>query len=309
MEPVLTVVSRKLGPFEWLLLVIQSMLWGSSYIFQAIAIKEVPAATIMATRLVPGVAILLLAAWISGTRLPRGFAGWRPFLILGPLNTLIPTGLIIWGQREVPSGLAAILTATTPLVGLFVVHMLTHDEKLSVNKLVGVVIGILGVAVLVGGAAFVGTGSALLSQLAILCSTLLYSLAAVYAHRLVGEPPMRMAVGQASSALLFSIPCAIVIDQPWTLSMPSTAAIASIILMGALSSGLAAIVHFTVLRRAGPSNTFLVTLLLPLTPLILGSIFLGERLAPREYFGAVIIGLALIVIDGRALRYLGLGKW
>lgn len=304
----MSVINRKLGPFEWGLLVTQSMLWGSSYIFQAVAIKEVPAPTIMAARLVPGVAILLLAAWITATKLPTTLAGWRPYLILGPLNTLIPTGLIIWGQKEVPSGLAAILTATTPLVGLFVVHLLTHDEKLSVNKLLGVVIGIVGVTVLVGGAAIVGTGAALLSQLAILASTLLYSLAAVYAHRLVGEPPMRLATCQASSALLFSIPTALLIDHPWMLPVPSPAATASIVLMGTLSSGLAAIVHFTILRRSGPSNTFLVTLLLPLTPLILGAIFLEERLSPREFLGAAIIGLALIVIDGRALRYVGIGR-
>lgn len=300
--------SRNLSLFEWGLLATQSMLWGSSYIFQAVAIREVPAPTIMASRLVPGVAILLLAAAITATRLPTTLAGWKPYLILGPLNTLIPTGLIIWGQKEVPSGLAAILTATTPLVGLFVAHALTHDEKLSVNKLVGVVIGIVGVTVLVGGAALMGSGTALLSQLAILASTLLYSLAAVYAHRLVGEPPMRMAACQATSALLFSIPCALLIDQPWTLPVPSRAAVISIVLMGTLSSGLAAIVHFTILRRSGPSNTFLVTLLLPLTPLILGSIFLDERLSLREYLGAAIIALALIVIDGRALRYVGIGR-
>ncbi|KAB2849280.1 MAG: DMT family transporter, partial [Hyphomicrobiaceae bacterium] len=205
------------------------------------------------------------------------------------------------------SGLAAILTASTPLVGLFVVHLLVHDEKLSVQKLAGAAIGILGVTVLVGGAAFLGQGAALLSQFAILGSTLLYSLAAVYAYRLVGDPPMRLAACQATSALLFSIPCALLIDQPWTLPVPSWPAIASIVLMGTLSSGLAAIMHFTVLRRAGPSNTFLVTLLLPLTPLILGAIFLNEWLSARELLGAMIIMLALVVIDGRALRYLGVG--
>ena len=304
----MTMASRRLGPFEWGLLVAQSMLWGSSFIFQAVAIKEVPAPTIMATRLVPGVAILLFAAWITATKLPTTFAGWRPYLVLGPLNTLIPTGLIIWGQKEVPSGLAAILTASTPLVGLFVVHLLMRDEKLSADRIFGAVTGVAGVGVLVGGAAAGGTPSTLLAQLAILGATLLYSLAAVYAYRLVGEPPMRLAVCQASSALLFSIPCALLIDNPWTLAMPSWPAIASIVLMGILSSGLAAIMHFTVLRRAGPTNTFLVTLLLPLTPVILGAIFLDERLSPRELLGAAIIALALIVFDGRALRYLGIGR-
>jgi drug/metabolite transporter (DMT)-like permease len=279
------------------------MLWGSSYFFIAIAQPELPALTIAALRTIPASIVLLAIVLSLGYRLPATLAEWRHFIFFAGFNTVLPFVLIVWGQARATGGMAAILNASAPLFGIFLAHLLTHDEKLSRNKLAGILIGIAGVAILVGYDFAVGSTADVLARLALLAAPLCYVLANIYARNRLGEyPPFVIAMMQMVASIFIAIPLALAIDHPWALPMPSWQALGAIAGMGILGSALASLCHFTVLRRAGATNALVVTLIMPLTPIALGSIFLGEHLTGRDIVGAALIAVALILIDGRVLR-------
>src|SRR5215470_5646697 len=140
----------RLGAVEWGLIALQSMLWGSSYFFIEVAQPELPALTIAALRTIPASAALLLIVLSLGYRLPATLAEWRLFIAFSAFNSVLPFLLIVWGQSRTTGGMAAILNATAPLFGIFLAHLLTHDEKLSAHKLAGILVGITGVGILVG---------------------------------------------------------------------------------------------------------------------------------------------------------------
>jgi drug/metabolite transporter (DMT)-like permease len=228
---------------------------------------------------------------------------WRLFILFAAFNTVLPFLLIVWGQSRATGGMAAILNASAPLFGIFLAHLLTHDEKLSGPKLAGILVGIVGVGILVGYDFAVGSRADVLARLALLAAPLCYVCANIFVRRKLGHyPAFVVAVMQMVGAMFVAVPLAIVADQPWTLPMPSASALGALLGMGLLGSALAPLCHFTVLRRAGATNASLVTLIMPLTPVLLGAFFLGERLSAREITGALVIAAALIIIDGRVLR-------
>ena len=148
-----------MGAREWALLLILSVLWGGSFFFIGVAVKELPPLTIMMLRV--GIAALILHVVIRamGQWMPRDPKVWLAFAGMGLLNNVIPQSLIVWGQTQIPSGLASILNATTPLFGVLVAHFFTSDEKMTGKKLAGVIVGFIGAAVMVGPAALQGLGT------------------------------------------------------------------------------------------------------------------------------------------------------
>ena len=299
----------RMGAVEWGLIALQSMFWGSSYFFIALVQADLPAFTIAALRTVPASLALLLIVLSLGYRLPATLAEWRLFILFALFNTLIPFILIVWGQSRATGGMAAILNASAPLFGIFLAHMLTQDEKLSWNKLAGILVGITGVGVLVGYDFAAGTSADILARLALLAAPLMYVCANIFARTQLGHyPPFVVAAMQMVGSIFTAFPLALAFDHPWTLPIPALGTIGALIGMGVFGSALAALCHFTVLQRAGATNATLVTLIMPLTPIILGAAFLGEHLAPREMAGALVIAAALIIIDGRIFRLIPRGK-
>lgn len=293
----------RLGAVEWGLIALQSMLWGSAYFFIAVAQPELPAFTIAALRTIPASAALLLIVLSLGYRLPATRAEWRLFVLFSAFNSVLPFVLIVWGQARITAGMAAILNATAPLFGIFLAHLLTHDEKLSWNKVAGIIVGIAGVGILVGYDFAAGSSADVLARLALIAAPVCYVCANIFARRKLGHyPPFVIAMMQMVGAIFVAFPLALIIDQPWTLPMPSLKALGAIAGMGLFGSALASLCHYTVLQRAGTTNALLVTLIMPLTPIALGGLFLGERLTARDMTGAAVIAVALIVIDGRVLR-------
>jgi drug/metabolite transporter (DMT)-like permease len=288
-----------MGASEWTLLGLHSMFWGSAFFFAEMAIPEIPALTIAAFRLIPAALVIAGVCLWLGYRLPATWREWARLVLLAATNNVTPILLILWAQREVTGGIAAVFNATTPLFGVFLAHAFTHDERLSLVKVTGILVGISGVAVLVGADLLGGFDSGGLAKLALLGAALCYALSGVYARQFSQYPAQILAAGQMIGALMLSMPIALLVDQPWTLSPPSAKAAGAVVGMGLFASALAALCYFTVLKRAGATNAMLATLLVPLTPIILGGLFLGETLTPREITGACIIALALLTIDGR----------
>ncbi len=300
------VTAKVMGAREWSMLIALSVLWGGSFFFVGIAVKALPPLTIVALRVTLAAAALLVFIRFLGLSLPRRREVWLALFGMGLLNNLIPFSLIVWGQTHIASGLASILNATTPLFSVVVTHWLTDDEKMTANRLAGVLIGFLGVAAMIGPAALGGVGSNVLAQLAVLAAALSYSLAGVFARRFkrMGVAPLLTATGQVSASSLMLVPLALVVDHPWTLSWPGLEVWGALIGIALISTALAYVLFFRILEMAGVTNLMLVTFLIPVSAILLGAAFLGEQLEPKHFLGMALIALGLAAIDGRLLGLL-----
>jgi drug/metabolite transporter (DMT)-like permease len=193
---------------EWVMLSTLSVLWGGSFFFTDVALRDLPPFTLVVLRVGLAAIILNSALALLGIRLPRETRTWAAFLGMGLLNNAVPFCLIVWGQTEIASGLAAILNATTPLSTVIVAHFLTPDERMTGNRLAGVLIGLVGVTTMVGPTALAGLGADLLSQLAVLGAAGLLRFAGVYGRRFrrMGVPPLATAAGQVTASTMLILP-------------------------------------------------------------------------------------------------------
>ncbi|MFL5203187.1 MAG: DMT family transporter [Microvirga sp.] len=291
---------------DWVLLAILSIVWGGSFLFVGVAVRELPPLTIVALRVVTAASALLLTLRLMGVDLPRTRQVWSAFLGMSILNNVIPFTLIVWGQSHIASGLASILNATTPLFTVIVAHYLTEDERLTGQRFAGVIVGFAGVAVMIGAAAFASLDASILAQLAVLGAALSYGFSGVFGRRFktMGIPPLATAAGQVTVSSAILLPTALIVDRPWTLAMPSTGAIVSLAALGLVSTAFAYLIFFRLLARAGATNVGLVTFLIPVSAILLGVLVLGETLAMRHMAGMALIGGGLILIDGRLLSAL-----
>ena len=288
---------------DWLLLVTLSILWGGSFFFAKLAVLELPPLTVALGRVAIAAAILVTLARMTGLALPDRLPAWRPYIVMGLLNNAVPFGLIFWGQTHIPSGLAAILNATTPLFTVLVAHAATADEKLNAARLAGVAAGLAGVTVMIGPDMLRALGADVLGQLACLLAAVSYAFASVYGRRFRGEPPLRVAAGQLVASSVLLAPVVILLDRPWTLAPPSATAIAALLALAALSTALAYLIFFRILARAGATNVALVTFLIPVSAILLGTLLLSEQLAARHIVGMIAIALGLAAIDGRPAKW------
>ncbi len=299
-------IKQTMGTTEWALLIILSILWGGSFFFVGIAVKALPPFTIVALRVTIAALALNMLVPAMGHRMPTSGKTWLAFLGMGLLNNAVPFSLIVWGQIYIASGLASILNAATPFFGVIVAHFFLADERLSGRRLIGVLIGIAGVAIMIGLQALDGLGGgniALLAQLAIIGATISYAFSGVYGRRFsgMGVAPMVVATGQLTAASALLIPVALVVDQPWDLAVPNPNVWWAIIGLALISTSLAYIIYFRILAVAGATNLLLVTLLVPVSAILLGTTILGEQLEPRHFTGMGLLAVGLIIIDGRLL--------
>jgi drug/metabolite transporter (DMT)-like permease len=296
--------ARSMAISEWLTLIALSILWGGSFFFVAVAVKELPTLTIVTTRVVLAAVALLALMRALGQRLPSTRGVWLMFVAMALLNNVLPFLLIVWGQHYIASGTASILNATAPLFAVLVAHVFTQDDKLTRARAAGVVLGFIGVVVIVGFTALQSIGTDVLAQLAIVVAAISYAFAAVLGRRFrtLGIAPLATATGQviASSGML--IPLQLVIDQPWTMAPPSATAVAVVVALALFSTALAYVLYFRLLATAGATNLLLVTFLIPVTALLLGTLVLGEPLQMRQVAGMAIIALGLAAVDGRLLK-------
>ena len=299
-------VSRPMTPLEWAMLLALATVWGGSFFFNAIAVRELPVFTVVVARVALAALLLVGLLKVLGQSLPRDRRVWAAFFGMGLLNNAIPFSLIVWGQQSIASGVASILNASTPLFTVLFAHVLTTDEKMTGNRLAGVVIGFVGVAVMIGLDAAQTLGGHLAAQLMCLAGAISYALAGIYGRRFraMGVAPLATATGQVIASSVLLLPLMLAIDQPWTRPMPSLQAIAALVGVAALSTALAYVLYFRILATAGATNLLLVTFLIPVSAILLGILFLNEALLPKHLAGMALIGLGLAAIDGRPWRAL-----
>jgi drug/metabolite transporter (DMT)-like permease len=295
-----TSIDQRIQGRDWALLGFLSILFGGSFFFNGVALRELPPFTLVFLRVVLAAMILLPVARVYGIRFPRGLKGWQPYFGIALLNNVMPFSLVVIGQTYLPSGMASILNATTPLFTVMVMAA-AGDEKLLVRRLAGVLTGLIGVIILRGqDVGFESTQG--IGILFCLAGAFSYGLAALYARRKLSDsPPLATATFQLMASSLMMMIIAAAIDRPWQLPMPGPTTWLAMAGLAGLSTALAYIVFFQILRRSGSTNAMLVTLLIPVTTILLGYLVLGEVISRREAIGALVIGSALLLIDGRIL--------
>jgi drug/metabolite transporter (DMT)-like permease len=287
---------------DWALLGLLSILWGGSFFFNGLVLKQLPPLTVVFLRVAIAAIILLPLLFVYRIRLPKGLSGWKPFFAIGFLNNVLPFSLIVIGQTYIPSGLASILNATTPLFTV-VVMAIAGEEKLLLRRIAGVVAGLIGVIILHGDGFGFETGQSI-GILLCLAAAFSYGLSALLARKVLSNsPPLGTATFQMLASAAMMTVVAGLVERPWQLPMPDAATWLAVIGLAALSTALAYIVFFQILRRSGATNVMLVTLLIPVTAILLGYLMLGESISSREIIGALVIGSALLLIDGRVLEF------
>lgn len=296
---------RPLTASVWAMLFMLSLLWGGSFLFNAVAVREVPVFSVVAARVALAALALHVAMRASGIAFPVHREAVTAFFGMAVLNNLLPFNLIVFGQGRIDSGLASILNATTPIFTMLIAHVATRDEKLGLAKGIGVALGFLGVVVLFSGRDLFGAGTQgqLLGQGACLAAALAYGFAGIYGRRFarLGIAPIAVAAGQVTMSSLVMVPLALIVDRPFAGPMPSLPALASLVALALASSAAAYILFFRILARAGATAVSLVTLLIPCWAIALGALVLGERLELRAVIGFLIIAAGLLIIDGRVL--------
>lgn len=292
-------INQAMTSWQWSLLLVLSVLWGGSFFFIGVAVKELPPLTIVAARLLTAALVLYGVARATGLAMPRGWRIWGAFAWLGILNNVVPLSLFAWGQTHITGGLASILNATTPLFTVIAAHFMTRDEKMTAGHLGGAVIGLAGVAAMIGGDALNVFGANIAAQMACLVASLSYAFAGVYGRRFVGIQPLAAATAQLAVSGTIMLPAVLIIDQPWALPAPSLVTIAAILGQSLFSTALAYVLFFHILTTAGATNVALVTFLNPVTAIVLGAAFLDEQINPWHIAGMAVIGLGLAFIDGR----------
>lgn len=299
-------IRTQMNGSDWGILAALALIWGGAFYFISVAVHAIPPLTYVWLRLTIAASGLWLFLWWKGDKLSLPPGAWKSIVLLALLNNAIPFTLFGWGQTHIASGLASILNATTPIWGVVVAHLFTHDERMSPRKLAGVALGFGGVATMIGPSLFANIGGSALAQLACVAAALSYAFAAVWARRFrrIGLPPLTVTTGQLTAGALVMLPVALVVDRPWTNTLPGLGPIAALTALALVCTAFAYVLYFKLIDRAGATNALLVTLLVPPTAILVGALFLGETLAPQDFLGLALIVVGLAAIDGRLLSVL-----
>ncbi|MBZ9657064.1 DMT family transporter [Phyllobacterium lublinensis] len=285
--------------FAWAQLFLLGAIWGGSFFFARVAVQVVPPLTLVLFRV--AIAALALHIYLLG----RGIRFWdyqdhaMEFAGLGLLMNVIPFSLLFIGQTVLGAGVESILNATTPIWTVVVAAIFTVDERVTFNKVGGILLGISGLVVMIGPGVLTGLGGPLWAELAVLAATLSYAFAGILAKRFKGVPPTVTSTGQMTASTLIMIPVVLAYDGVPAVTSIDTSVWLAILGLGLLSTAFAYILYFSIVRTAGATNASLVTLIVPVSAILLGTIFLGERLAAHDFMGMALIAFGLIIIDGR----------
>lgn len=287
------------SPRAWAGLALLALIWGGSFLTIRMALDEVPVLTVVAFRVGGAALALWLVVLARRMPLPRGPRPWIGIAGMGLLNNVVPFTLITWGQQHIPSGLASILNAATAIFGVLIAALVFADERLTPRKLIGVVIGFLGVATALGLGNLASLDPGSLGQWAVLGAALSYGISGSWGRAfLKGVPPIVSAAAMLSASALVMVPLAVAVEG-WPTFDYSLRAAGAMAYLALVASGVAYLLFYWVMGVAGAGNLSLVTLLVAPVAIVLGAVVLGESLHPRAYAGFALLAVGLLILDGR----------
>jgi drug/metabolite transporter (DMT)-like permease len=290
-----------MGPAEWGMLILLGAIWGGSFFFARVAVAEISPLTLVLLRVAIAGAALHLYLFLRGPSFALALPHWPMFVALGILNNAIPFSLIFLGQTALGAGIASVLNATTPFWTIIIANAVTSDEKVSWHKVLGVLFGIAGTAVMIGPGVIAGLGGPVWAKFALVGASISYALALMVARRMRGIPPVILATGQLTVSTVVMVPVVLLVSRTVGLFAVSTHVWGAVFGLALLSTAFAYLLFFTVVARAGATNASLVTLIVPVSAILLGAVFLGERLGLFDFAGMALIAAGLLTIDGRLL--------
>lgn len=291
---------------NWGLLLLLGVVWGGSFFFARIAVSEMPPLVLVFWRVGLAAAALQLYLLAVGPSFRLALPHLKTLALLSVLNNVIPFSLIFIGQTELGAGLAAVLNATTPFWTLIIANSMTSDEKMSWNKGIGVLVGVVGTAIMIGPGVMTGLGAPAWAKLALIGASLSYAFALMVAKRLKGVPPPVIATAQLTVSTVIMFPAAMITAGAGAVFASHSGVVwAAVAALALVSTAFAYLLFFRLIAEAGATNASLVTLVVPASAILLGILFLGERLDGLEMLGMVVIAVGLLVIDGRMLRHFG----
>ena len=289
--------SRRASQLLWLLFIALGFMWGSSYFFIKVGVENgLPPLTLVASRLFFGFLVLATVVTLAREPLPRNRRQYGHLLVMSVINIVVPFFLITWGEQSIDSALAAILNATVPLMVIVIAPLYLPDERVTVNRVVGLAVGFVGILVLFVPDLRGLESSGLLGWIALLASGVSYAIGNVYAKRhMKGLRPMIPALFQVTFALIISAGLALVLEAPIGRVAVTRDALFAVVWLGVFGSGLAYLAYFRILKDWGATRTSLVAYLLPVFGIALG-VFLNEPVTANRILGTVLIigGVALV---------------
>ena len=295
---------KSLSGRAWAEMMLLAMIWGGSFLSIRVALDEITPLTSVAHRTTWAMLVLWVVIAVMRIPLPRDPKIWFSFLVMGLLNNVIPFTLMAWGQLHIESGLTSILNAFMAVVGVVIASLFFADERITLRKGIGVILGFFGVAVAIGLDNFRSFDLRSLAQLAVIGGTVAYAIAGVWARkRLVGMPPQMAAAGMLTGSTVIMLPLVYFIEGPLTFDLQPRTMLA-IGYYAIIATAFAYLLYYRVLVMAGSGNLMLVTLLVAPLAITLGAVVLDEKLGPNAYLGFGILALGLIILDGRVWKAL-----
>lgn len=291
---------------QWLWLALLASFWGSAFILMALALPTFSPVTIVMGRM--GVAAIVLNGIIlkQGRRWPKERSLWLQCAGLSILNNLLPFGLVVWAQQHISASLASILIAAAPIFTV-VLAVFIVGERLTPARGLGVLLGFGGVVVLIGPNVLQGFSLQGAGELAILGAALSYALAGFWGRRFKAIPAQLVSTMTVTMGAVIMVPLTLALEWPLALEWRWSAGL-SVLALGVFSTALAYLIYYRLLAEAGVVKTSLVSFLVPFTALLLGAVFLHERLNGTAALGMALILLGLAVIDGQLFNQLRLKR-
>jgi drug/metabolite transporter (DMT)-like permease len=281
---------------HWFVFLLLGAIWSSSFMWIKIAIREVGPVTLVAFRVLFGLVFGIVVILIQRVELPRSAKTWTPLFVIGLTNIAIPFFLISWGELHIDSAIASILDATVPLFTILIAHFLLHDDKITLPKTLGLIIGFGGIVILMSKDIGASSNS-LLGQAAVILASIFYAISAIYIRKTTEDTPSILrSAGPLVSASVVMWLGASIFESP--VHIPQLGATwVALLFMGVLGSGLAFVLAFYLIHEIGPTRMSMVTYLFPLGGVILGVTFLHEQLTWQVMVGAVLIVSSLVVAN------------
>jgi len=286
------------APSHFIYLILLAVMWGTAFLFVKISLDSIPPLTIAAGRITIGAVIISLIALKVGVKLPTDLSQWLHCSLIGIAGNVIPFFLLNWSIQYVQSALAAVCMSLLPLFTIILAHYLTHDEKFKINKLIGIIFGIIGVASLFYGTV-TGATSGLnmyLAVIGLIATSFCYALSGVMIKGLKNKNPLSTASAMLISSSLITIPLALIVDAPWTLT-PTVSALSALLILGIFSTGLAALVLFHLTHLAGATFVSYSTYMIPLVGMAAGYIWLDEPLKMTYIFSVLFIFAGIFLAE------------
>lgn len=288
---------------DLLWLITLALLWGPAFLFMKVAVQEIPPFTVVAVRVLVAAAILHLILKIQGHALPRAKKPWRHFTVMGLTFNALPYLLLSWAALHIDSGLSAVLLGTMPLFTVLFSFLLGIDERLSAGKNAGILLGFFGLLVLFAPALLTGTRATVGGLLAVVIAAATMSVALLYGRKhLRGLPPLVGPTAQLSIAAVILLPVSLLVDQPYTLPLPSLSALGSLLLLAVFPTALVFLVYYRAMERISAAKLSLVTYLIPIVATILGVVVRHERLSWTAAIGCALILLGTMATNGLISR-------